>query len=62
MELRKVVVCSKCNRPIVLAEGFGFVCFNISGKGGYHFFHRRYHKGDCWEAYLMENREKRELK
>jgi hypothetical protein len=51
-----VIVCSKCKEPIVSGEGFGFVCFKISGKEGYHFFHRRLQGLDCWEAYLKERK------
>ena len=60
MGLGTVIVCSKCKEPILLGEGFGFVCFKISGKGGYHFFHRRFRSGDCWEVYLRESREKQD--
>ncbi len=56
MEFRKVVICSKCQQPIVSGEGFGFVCFKIPGQEGYHFFHRRFRSGDCWEVYVMESR------
>ena len=55
-----VIVCSKCKEPIVSGEGFGFVCFKISGKEGYHFFRRRFPRGDCWEVYLRESQEKQE--
>ena len=54
MEFRTVVICSKCLQPIVSGGGFGFACFKIPGKEGYHFFHRRFRSGDCWEAYLKE--------
>ncbi len=56
MEFRTVVSCSKCQQPIVPGEGFGFVCFKIPGKEGYHFFHRRLHREDCWEAYMNERK------
>jgi len=49
-----IVHCSNCQQPIVSGEGFGFVCFKIPGKEGYHFFHRRFRTGDCWEGYLKE--------
>ena len=55
MRFAAIVHCSKCQQPIVSGEGFGFVCFKIPGKEGYHFFHRR-RTGDCWEAYLKEGR------
>ena len=42
MEFRTVAVCSKCKQPIVSGQGFGYVCFKIPGKEGYHFFHRRF--------------------
>ena len=32
MELRTAVTCSRCKRPIVSGEGFGFVYFKIPGK------------------------------
>jgi hypothetical protein len=51
-----VVVCSKCKQPIVAGQGYGYICFNIRGKEGCHFFHRRVADGDCWEAYLRERR------
>jgi len=56
MEFRTAVTCSKCKRPIVSGEGFGFVYFKIPGKEGYHFFHRRLYSGDCWEAYMNERK------
>ncbi len=46
------VVCSKCKQPIVSGQGFGYVCFKIPGKAGYHFFHRRFRTGDCWDDFL----------
>lgn len=52
MEFRTVVMCSKCWQPIVTGDGFGFVCFKIPGQEGYHFFHRRFRGGDCWEVYV----------
>jgi hypothetical protein len=54
VESRTVVVCTKCQQPIVSGEGWGFVCFKIPGKAGYHFFHYRFRTGDCWEGYLKE--------
>jgi len=60
MEFRSVVVCSQCKQPMVSGEGFGFVCFKIPGIEGYHFFHRRFRSGDCWEAYMRESQEKPE--
>jgi hypothetical protein len=51
-----VVVCSKCMQPIVSGQGFGYVCFKIPGKEGYHFFHRRFQTGDCWDDFLRESR------
>ncbi len=56
MKFKTVVICSKCKQPIVPGEGFGHVCFKIPGKEGYHFFHRGFRSGDCWEAYMMESR------
>ncbi len=41
MEFRKVVICTKCQQPIVSGAGFGYVCFKIPGREDYHFFHRR---------------------
>jgi hypothetical protein len=38
VEFKTVVVCSKCEQPIVSGEGFGFVCFKIPGMEGYNFF------------------------
>jgi hypothetical protein len=52
------VVCSKCMQPIVSGQGFGYVCFKIPGKEGYHFFHRRLQTGDCWDDFLRESRQK----
>lgn len=60
MEFRKDVLCAKCHRPIVSGEGFGFVCFKIPGQEGYHFFHRRFRSGDCWEVYMVESRQNEE--
>ena len=54
MKFGTAVVCSKCMQPIVSGQGFGYVCFKIPGKEGYHFFHRRFRTGDCWEGYLKE--------
>src|SRR5258708_22534715 len=51
-----IVHCSKCQQPIVSAEGFGFVYFKIPGKEGYHLFHCRVRAGHCWEAYLKGGR------
>ena len=34
MELRKVVICSKCGKPIAFGETFGFVRFKIPGGKG----------------------------
>jgi hypothetical protein len=56
VEFRTVVLCSKCQQPIVSGEGFGFVCFKIPGQKGYHFFHRRIHSGDCWDDYLRKRK------
>ena len=56
MEFKTVVICSKCQQPIVSGEGFGFVSFKIPGQESYHFFHRRSPAGDCWEAYTKESR------
>jgi hypothetical protein len=50
-----VVVCSKCKQPIVSGQGFGYVCFKIPGEEGYHFFHRRFRTGDCWDDFLRES-------
>jgi hypothetical protein len=60
VRLAMIVRCSKRQQPIVSGEGFGFVCFKIPGREGYHFFHRRFRSGDCWEAYMMESRQKEE--
>ena len=38
MKFGTVVVCSKCKQPIVSGQGYGYVCFKIPGKEGYHFF------------------------
>jgi hypothetical protein len=54
VESRTIVLCSKCYEPIVSGEGFGFACFKIPGQEGYHFFHRRFPGGDCWELYVVE--------
>ena len=35
MKFKTVVICDKCQQPIVSEEGFGFVCFKIPGKQGY---------------------------
>ena len=56
MKFRTVVVCSKCQQPVDTGEGFGYVCFKIPGNEGYHFFHRRFCSGDCWEVYLRKSR------
>ncbi len=56
MQFRAVVICSKCQQPIVSGEGFGFVCFKIPGQEGYYFFHCRLRSGDCWEAFMRERR------
>jgi len=58
VKFRTVVICSKCQQPIVSGEGFGYVCFKIPGKEGYHLFHRRFRSEDCWEAYMRESRQK----
>jgi hypothetical protein len=58
MEFKKVVVCSKCQQPIAPGEASAFVCFKIPGKEGYHFFHRRFQSGDCWDAYMRESWQK----
>ena len=57
MEFRKVVICTRCQQPIVSGAGFGYVCFKIPGREDYHFFHRRFRNGDCWEAYMSESRQ-----
>jgi hypothetical protein len=62
MRWGKAVKCSKCEKPIVPGEAFGFVCFKIPGKEGYQFFHRRFRSGDCWEEYLTEDKEEFETK
>jgi hypothetical protein len=54
MEFRKVIICSKCQQPIVSGEGFGFVRFKIPGMQDYQFFHRRLRMEDCWEVYLRD--------
>jgi hypothetical protein len=56
VEFRTVVLCSKCQQPIVSGEGCGFVRFKIPGREGYHFFHRRFHNGDCWDDFLRERK------
>ena len=56
MKFKTVVICDKCQQPIVSEEGFGFVCFKIPGKQGYHFYHRRIPGGDCWEACMKASR------
>ncbi len=58
MKFGTAVVCSKCMQPIVSGQGFGYVCFKIPGKEGYHFFHRRLQTGDCWGDFLSESRQK----
>ncbi len=55
MEFRTAIVCSKCKQPIVSGQGFGYVCFKIPGEEGYHFFHRRFRTGDCWDDFLRES-------
>jgi hypothetical protein len=45
VEFRTVVICSKCQQPIVSREASGYVCFKIPGQEGYHFFHRRFRGG-----------------
>ncbi len=55
MDFKTVVICSKCQQPIVSGEGFGFVCFKIPGEEGYRFFHRRFRSEDCWESYIRES-------
>jgi len=57
VEFRKVVICTKCQQPIVSGAGFGYVCFKIPGREDYNFFHRRFRSGDCWEAYISESRQ-----
>ena len=56
MKFGTVVVCSKCKQPIVSGQGYGYVCFKIPGKEGYHFFYRRFRTGDCWDDFLRESR------
>lgn len=58
MKFGTVVVCSKCKQPIVSGQGYGYVCFKIPGKEGYHFFHCRFRTGDCWDDFLRESRER----
>jgi len=58
VESRPVVICSKCQQPIVSGDGCGFACFKIPGQEGYHFFHRSFPDGDCWEVYVVESRQK----
>src|SRR5437660_12883076 len=48
---QSVCRCSKCKQLIVSGEGFGFVCFKIPGTESYRFFHRRFCRGERWEAY-----------
>ena len=54
MRFAAIVHCSKCQQPIVSGQGFGYVCFKIPGEEGYHFFHRRFRTGDCWDDFLRE--------
>ena len=56
MEFKTVVICTKCQQPIISGEALGYVCFKIPGLEGYYFFHRRFRTGDCWEAYMRESR------
>jgi hypothetical protein len=56
MQFRTAIMCSQCQRPIVSGQGFGFVYFKIPGKASYRFFHRKFGGGDCWEAYLKEDK------
>ncbi len=56
MKLGTVVLCNRCQQPIVSGENFGFACFKIPNKEGYHFFHRRFRGEDCWEGYLRERK------
>ena len=51
-----VVICSKCQQPIVSGEAFGFIYLNTAGKESYSFFHRRIEGRGCWEAYLNEGK------
>ena len=56
MRFASVVICSKCQQPIVSGEAFGFIYLNTAGKESYSFFHRRIEGRDCWEAYLNEGK------
>ena len=56
MKLETMVLCNKCQQPIVSGEGLGSVCFKTPGQEAYQFFHNRFRPGDCWEAYLKEGK------
>jgi hypothetical protein len=56
VEFKTLIICSKCQQPIVSREGYGFACFKIPGQDAYHFFHRRFLGEDCWDAYMREGR------
>ena len=56
MRFAAIVHCSQCKQPIFSGQGFGYVCFKIPGEEGYHFFHRRFRTGDCWDDLLKESR------
>jgi hypothetical protein len=34
VKFRTVVLCSRCQQPIISVENFGFVCFKIPSKEG----------------------------
>jgi hypothetical protein len=53
---RKVVVCAKCQQPIVWGEGWVYICFKFPGEDGYQFFHHKSRAGECWEGYLKERK------
>ena len=55
MKFGTIVLCSKCQQPIVSGEGLGSVCFKCPGKEGYQYFHNRLRR-DCWERYLRERK------
>jgi hypothetical protein len=50
VKLVAVVLCHKCQQPIVSGENFGSVCFRIPNKEGYHFFRRRFAAGTAGKA------------
>jgi hypothetical protein len=49
MKFGAVVVCAKCQQPIVWA-GWVYICFEIPGMEGYHFFHQGFPVGTAGKA------------